>query len=265
MWYEQVIAKVRNEKAKRFLTNMRDKQSIPFSRQFQGADPKALSLLKRMLAFDPQERPSAVEALRDEYFAGLANEAREPSATPISSYAFQFESRKLDLHDVRRLIYEEILEFHPLEKDRYREMRLLEQQRSMEYHRAPNGMPVAGFEYVDRVCLQRFLVYMCTALLPCSCAHNVAVMHLVTGHQPIPDTVQNIPSQGGAGRSNYPVYRQSGSQGQVHSSGTSGVHGYNHTVSAAVDSMRNMQVSQTSNGPEKQWSGNGPAHGRMGH
>lgn len=158
---EQVIAKVRNEKAKRFLSNMRDKQSIPFSRQFQGADPKALSLLKRMLAFDPQERPSAVEALRDEYFAGLANEAREPSATPISSYAFQFESRKLDLHDVRRLIYEEILEFHPLEKDRYREMKLLEQQRSMEYHRAPNGVPAPGFEYVDRVRLQGFF-WLCT-------------------------------------------------------------------------------------------------------
>jgi serine/threonine protein kinase len=207
-----VIAKVRNEKAKRFLTNMRDKQSIPFSRQFQGADPKALNLLKRMLAFDPQERPSAVEALRDEYFAGLANEAREPSATPISSYAFQFESRKLDLHDVRRLIYEEILEFHPLEKDRYREMRLLEQQRSLEYHRAQSGMPVQGFDYVDR----------------------------------------NIPQ----GRSSYPVtYRQGGSQGQVHSTG-SGVHGYSHTaVSAAVDSMRNMQVSQTTNAPQP----------RMGH
>ena len=147
----QVIAKVRNEKAKRFLTNMREKQSIPFSKQFQGADPKALALLKRMLAFDPQQRPSAVEALRDSYFHGLANEAREPSATPISSYAFQFESRKLDIHEVRRLIYEEILEFHPLDKDRYKEMRLLEQQRSLDYHRAQSGMPMPGFDYVDRV------------------------------------------------------------------------------------------------------------------
>lgn len=257
-----MIAKVRNEKAKRFLTNMRDKQSISFSRQFQGADPKALNLLKRMLAFDPQERPSAVEALRDEYFAGLANEAREPSATPISSYAFQFESRKLDLHDVRRLIYEEILEFHPLEKDRYREVRLLEQQRSMEYHRPPNGMP--GFEYVDRVrthvtCLEPVAIgyAVLTFFIVCWFVYGEAATNACAA-------VQNIPSQAGGGRSNYPVYRQGGSQGQVHSSGSS-VHGYNHTVSAAVDSMRNMQVSQTSNGADKQWSGSAPAHGRMGH
>jgi mitogen-activated protein kinase 1/3 len=66
----QVISKVRNEKAKRFLANMREKQSISFSKHFHGADPKALALLRRMLAFDPQQRPSAVEALRDPYFQG---------------------------------------------------------------------------------------------------------------------------------------------------------------------------------------------------
>jgi serine/threonine protein kinase len=66
----QVIAKVRNEKAKRFLTNMREKPAISFSRHFHGADPKALALLRRMLAFDPQQRPSAVEALADPYFQG---------------------------------------------------------------------------------------------------------------------------------------------------------------------------------------------------
>ena len=66
----QVISKVRNEKAKRFLANMREKQSISFTKHFHGADPKALALLRRMLSFDPQQRPSAVEALRDPYFHG---------------------------------------------------------------------------------------------------------------------------------------------------------------------------------------------------
>ena len=49
---------------------MREKQSISFTKHFHGADPKALALLRRMLAFDPQQRPSAVEALRDPYFTG---------------------------------------------------------------------------------------------------------------------------------------------------------------------------------------------------
>ena len=65
-----MIAKVRNEKAKRFLANMREKQAISFTKHFHSADPKALALLKRMLSFDPQQRPSAVEALRDPYFHG---------------------------------------------------------------------------------------------------------------------------------------------------------------------------------------------------
>ena len=88
---------------------------------------------------------------RDNNFcqAGLANEAREPSATPISSHAFSFESRKLDIKDVRRLIYEEILEFHPLEKDKYHEQRQAEQ--AAAYHsqmgRVGSGVGSAALPY----------------------------------------------------------------------------------------------------------------------
>jgi hypothetical protein len=79
--------------------------------------------------------------------AGLANESREPSATPISGHAFSFESRKLDIKDVRRLIYEEILEFHPLEKDRYHELRAQE-ARAAEFHRQQTaGMPMPAYDY----------------------------------------------------------------------------------------------------------------------
>ena len=74
--------------------------------------------------------------------AGLANENREPSATPISSHAFSFESRKLDIKDVRRLIYEEVLEFHPLERDRYHELRSVE-ARTAELHRQQQAAAVA--------------------------------------------------------------------------------------------------------------------------
>ena len=79
--------------------------------------------------------------------AGLANEAREPSATPISGHAFSFESRKLDIKDVRRLIYEEVLEFHPLDKDRYHDVRAAE-ARAAEFHRQQQaGMPLPAYDY----------------------------------------------------------------------------------------------------------------------
>lgn len=40
---------------------MRKKQPVPFSQKFPHADPLALRLLERLLAFDPKDRPSAEE------------------------------------------------------------------------------------------------------------------------------------------------------------------------------------------------------------
>ncbi|XP_062180501.1 mitogen-activated protein kinase 17-like isoform X2 [Phragmites australis] len=107
------ISKIRNEKARRYLSNMRKKPRVPFTKKFPGVDPMALHLLERLLAFDPKERPSAAEALTDPYFTGLANSEREPIAQPISKLEFEFEKRKLAKDDVRELIYREILEYHP--------------------------------------------------------------------------------------------------------------------------------------------------------
>ncbi|XP_077253722.1 mitogen-activated protein kinase 9-like [Tasmannia lanceolata] len=107
------MARIRNEKAKRYLSSMRKKPPVPFSQKFRDADPLALRLLERLLAFDPKDRPSAEEALADPYFSGLANVDREPSTQAISKLEFEFERRKLTKDDVRELIYREILEYHP--------------------------------------------------------------------------------------------------------------------------------------------------------
>ncbi|CAN6584840.1 unnamed protein product [Malus baccata var. baccata] len=107
------IARIRNEKARRYLSSMRKKQPVPFIHKFPGADPLALRLLERLLAFDPKDRLTAEEALADPYFHGLANVDREPSTQPISKLEFEFERRKLTKDDVRELIYREILEYHP--------------------------------------------------------------------------------------------------------------------------------------------------------
>lgn len=107
------ISRIRNEKARRYLSSMRKKQPVPFSHKFPNADPLALCLLEHLLAFDPKDRPTAEEALADPYFHGLANVDREPSTQPISKLEFEFERRKLAKDDVRELIYREILEYHP--------------------------------------------------------------------------------------------------------------------------------------------------------
>ncbi|KAI7747039.1 hypothetical protein M8C21_029980, partial [Ambrosia artemisiifolia] len=107
------IARIRNEKARRYLNNMRKKSPVPFAHKFPNADPLALRLLERLLTFDPKDRPSAEEALADPYFQGLANVEQEPSTHAISKLEFEFERKKLAKDDVRELIYREILEYHP--------------------------------------------------------------------------------------------------------------------------------------------------------
>ncbi|XP_010554425.1 PREDICTED: mitogen-activated protein kinase 17 [Tarenaya hassleriana] len=109
----ETIARIRNEKARKYLSNMRRKERVPFSQKFPNADPVALGLLQRLIAFDPKDRPSAEEALADPYFQGLANVEYEPSRHPISKLEFEFERRKLTREDVRELMYREILEYHP--------------------------------------------------------------------------------------------------------------------------------------------------------
>ncbi|XP_076901155.1 mitogen-activated protein kinase 15-like [Bidens hawaiensis] len=109
----EAIARIRNEKARRYLSSMRKKKPIPFSQKFPNADPLALRLLERMLAFEPKDRPTAEEALCDPYFKNLAKVEREPSAQPVTKMEFEFERRKITKDDMRELIYREILEYHP--------------------------------------------------------------------------------------------------------------------------------------------------------
>ncbi|EFH59362.1 hypothetical protein ARALYDRAFT_898157 [Arabidopsis lyrata subsp. lyrata] len=109
----EAISRIRNEKARRYLGNMRRKPPVPFTHKFPHVDPLALRLLHRLLAFDPKDRPTAEEALADPYFYGLANVDREPSTQPIPKLEFEFERRKITKEDVRELIYREILEYHP--------------------------------------------------------------------------------------------------------------------------------------------------------
>ncbi|GLJ31660.1 hypothetical protein SUGI_0636140 [Cryptomeria japonica] len=109
----EAVARVRNEKARRYLSSMRKKKPIPFAHKFPNADPLALKLLERLLAFEPKDRPTAEEALADPYFRGLANVEREPLAQAITKMEFEFERRRVTKEDMRELIYREILEYHP--------------------------------------------------------------------------------------------------------------------------------------------------------
>uniref|UniRef100_A0A6U0CUJ7 mitogen-activated protein kinase n=2 Tax=Ostreococcus mediterraneus TaxID=1486918 RepID=A0A6U0CUJ7_9CHLO len=135
------IAKVRNEKARRFLQNMRIKPALPLVEKFPNVAPKALNLLSKLLAFDPDDRPTAAQALADPYFDGMADVTREPSRRPLSKEMFEWDSRKLTREEVRELLYEEILHYHP---DVKREWDKGEKQGHFEY---PSGIAAMAEQF----------------------------------------------------------------------------------------------------------------------
>ncbi|MCO5585554.1 hypothetical protein L7F22_039487 [Adiantum nelumboides] len=108
-----VIARIRNDKARRYLTNIRRKQPASFHQKFPNVNPLAIRLLQKLLAFDAKDRPTAEEALADPYFKGLARLEREPASVPACKADFDFERKRVNKEDVRELIYREILEYHP--------------------------------------------------------------------------------------------------------------------------------------------------------
>uniref|UniRef100_A0A453A100 mitogen-activated protein kinase n=1 Tax=Aegilops tauschii subsp. strangulata TaxID=200361 RepID=A0A453A100_AEGTS len=65
------ISRVRNEKARRYLSSMRKKDPVPFSQKFPNADPLGVKLLEKLLAFDPKDRPTAEEVVLWCYFVCL--------------------------------------------------------------------------------------------------------------------------------------------------------------------------------------------------
>ena len=66
---------IRNEKARRYLSCMRKKQPVPFTQKFRNADPLALRLLERLLAFDPKDRPTAEEVNSEHRFLSFVGTA----------------------------------------------------------------------------------------------------------------------------------------------------------------------------------------------
>ncbi|PNH07865.1 Mitogen-activated protein kinase 15 [Tetrabaena socialis] len=107
----QIVDSIGNPRARKFLQALPAKEPRPLEAKFPNADPQALNLLARLLAFDPFDRPTAADALAHPYFAGLPN-AVQQETVPVAAN-FDFEACTLSETDVRHLIYREALQYHP--------------------------------------------------------------------------------------------------------------------------------------------------------
>jgi len=89
------------------------KEKGEFSNIFSTVDEReALSLLKKMLRYDPKKRISIEKALEHPFMADLHYPPDEPTAKPVSPFDFDFEKYELSIEEQKELIYEEILLYH---------------------------------------------------------------------------------------------------------------------------------------------------------
>ncbi|PWY88494.1 mitogen-activated protein kinase spm1 [Aspergillus heteromorphus CBS 117.55] len=91
-----------------YVRNLPFMPKIPFQRLFTNANPDALDLLDRMLAFDPSSRISVEEALEHPYLQIWHDASDEPTCP--TTFDFHFEVVD-DVGEMRRMIYDEVVRF----------------------------------------------------------------------------------------------------------------------------------------------------------
>jgi len=107
---EEDLAFISSEKAKRFIRNLPKKAGIPFEQRMPTANPMALDLLKKMLAFNPAKRISVDDALNHPYLRDIMEES--PPTLCESLFEFEYEQRSLDASMLRELVWKEMSDFH---------------------------------------------------------------------------------------------------------------------------------------------------------
>jgi serine/threonine protein kinase len=105
------IDNIESEKARRYIRSLPLKPRIALDRIYPKANPLALELLQRLLAFNPSKRLTVEEALAHPYLASLHDPSDEPLAH--ATFPFDFETEPQSKASLKNLIAREMLEYHP--------------------------------------------------------------------------------------------------------------------------------------------------------
>lgn len=108
---EETLSRIGSPRAQEYVRNLPFMPKIPFQRLFPNANPDALDLLDRMLAFDPASRISVEEALEHPYLHIWHDASDEPTCP--TTFDFHFEVVD-DVQEMRKMIYDEVVRFRNL-------------------------------------------------------------------------------------------------------------------------------------------------------
>lgn len=108
---ESTLSRIGSPRAQEYVRNLPYMSKIPFQQLFPRANPDALDLLDRMLAFDPSQRISVEEALEHRYLS-IWHDASDEPACP-TTFDFGFETVE-EVPDMRMMILEEVKKFRQM-------------------------------------------------------------------------------------------------------------------------------------------------------
>lgn len=105
---EATLARIGSPRAQEYVRNLPYMQKKPFPSLFPHANPDALDLLDRLLAFDPAQRIDVEAALEHRYLA-IWHDASDEPVCP-QTFDFGFEAAE-EIPDMRQMILAEVRQF----------------------------------------------------------------------------------------------------------------------------------------------------------
>jgi mitogen-activated protein kinase 7 len=108
---EETLSRIGAPRAQEYVRNLPYMPKRSFQQLFPNANPDALDLLNRMLAFDPTSRISVEEALEHRYLTIWHDASDEPSCPNTFDFAFEVVE---DIPEMKRMILAEVQRFRQI-------------------------------------------------------------------------------------------------------------------------------------------------------
>lgn len=142
---EVTLSRIGSPRAQDYVRNLPYMPKIPFQTLFRQANPDALDILDRMLAFDPTQRISVEEALEHRYLQIW----HDASDEPVCPQKFNFEFEVVEeIPQMRDMILEEVRRFrHHVRMAPQQQLQPLQMQQQQQQQQAQQQQYPAQQQY----------------------------------------------------------------------------------------------------------------------
>lgn len=108
---EETLSRIGSPRAQEYVRNLPYMQKVSFQALFRSANPDALDLLDKMLAFDPSSRISVETALEHPYLSIWHDASDEPQCPEPFDFAFEVVE---EIPQMKKMILDEVHRFRQL-------------------------------------------------------------------------------------------------------------------------------------------------------